>query len=184
MFTAVSEGWKMFQRSHDWSQLSVFYCNFALSAFDCYHCMNKKQTMNHCRQGDKSKLDKSLLVFFADLWVSRLKKEEMNTVRLKCDCCGKLIFFFADAVTGNNCSKASIIHLVLYLWPASPLPAERFRYCLRSNNVLTSSDGDYAYSPIYNPSVDGLKPSSAKGEPSPASRLFHIHHSNIPAFIL
>lgn len=65
----------------------------------------------------------------------------MNTVRLKCDCCGKLIFFFADAVTGNNCSKASIIHLVLYLWPASPLPAERFRYCLRSNNVLTSSDG-------------------------------------------
>lgn len=76
----------------------------------------------------------------------------MNTVRLKCDCCKDSFFFFlADVVTGNNCNKASIIHLVVYLWPASPLTAERFCYCLRSNNVLTSSDGDYAYSPIYNP---------------------------------
>lgn len=56
----------------------------------------------------------------------------------------------------------SIIHRVRDLWPTAPLTAERFCYCLSSNNVLASSDMDYSYSPICNPTVDGLDPSSAK----------------------
>lgn len=61
----------------------------------------------------------------------------------------------------------SIIHLVQYLRPTTPLTAERVRYCLGSNNAPASSHMDYSYSPICNPTVDGLNPSSAKEHTHP-----------------